>query len=97
MTTLIESQDSNKPARCTLAVSGMDCSSCGDTVEKALRRMEGVEDVRVDVLAYASEDDVRAGNGRALEKSTTVGGAAIVTIDGTRYWRTTRGAACTTR
>jgi len=34
----------------TLEVSGMDCSSCADTVEKALRHMEGVEDVRVDVV-----------------------------------------------
>ena len=37
-------------AACTLNVSGMDCSSCADTVEKALRNLEGVEDVRVDVL-----------------------------------------------
>ncbi|MHB1170078.1 MAG: heavy metal translocating P-type ATPase, partial [Longimicrobiales bacterium] len=28
----------------------MDCSSCADTIEKALRHLEGVEDVRVDVL-----------------------------------------------
>lgn len=50
MTELINSRDSNEAARCTLAVSGMDCSSCADTVEKALRQLEGVEDVRVDVL-----------------------------------------------
>ena len=50
MTELIDSRDSNEAARCTLAVSGMDCSSCADSVEKALRHLEGVEDVRVDVL-----------------------------------------------
>ncbi|MHB1168895.1 MAG: heavy metal translocating P-type ATPase [Longimicrobiales bacterium] len=41
---------SEATAACTLDVSGMDCSSCADTVEKALRHLEGVEDVRVDVL-----------------------------------------------
>ncbi|HEX6133468.1 MAG TPA: heavy metal translocating P-type ATPase [Longimicrobiales bacterium] len=32
-------------------MSGMDCSSCAATVEKALRQVEGVEDVRVDVVS----------------------------------------------
>jgi Zn2+/Cd2+-exporting ATPase len=35
----------------TLAVHGMDCSSCAETVHKALRTLEGVEDVRTDVVA----------------------------------------------
>ena len=38
------------PATCTLAVDGMDCSSCAESVEKALRKLEGVQDVRVDVV-----------------------------------------------
>ena len=35
---------------CTLSVGGMDCSSCAESVEKALRSLEGVQDVRVDVV-----------------------------------------------
>ena len=36
---------------CSIAVEGMDCSSCADNVEKALRALEGVSDVRADVLS----------------------------------------------
>ena len=35
---------------CTLRVGGMDCSSCAASVERALRQLEGVQDVRVDVV-----------------------------------------------
>ncbi|MGH7576872.1 MAG: heavy metal translocating P-type ATPase [Longimicrobiales bacterium] len=35
---------------CTLRVGGMDCSSCAESVEKGLLQLEGVEDVRVDVV-----------------------------------------------
>lgn len=37
-------------ATCELRVGGMDCASCAATVEKALRRLDGVEDVNVDVV-----------------------------------------------
>lgn len=35
---------------CELRVGGMDCASCAASIESALRRLEGVEDVRVDVV-----------------------------------------------
>ena len=35
---------------CTLSVGGMDCSSCAEGIEKALRALEGVQDVRVDFV-----------------------------------------------
>lgn len=35
---------------CTLAVAGMDCSSCADSIDRALRSVDGVRDVRVDVV-----------------------------------------------
>jgi Cd2+/Zn2+-exporting ATPase len=35
---------------CTLGVAGMDCSGCAKSVENALRALEGVQDVRVDVV-----------------------------------------------
>lgn len=35
---------------CTLRVGGMDCSSCAESVQKALRVLEGVQDVRTDVV-----------------------------------------------
>ena len=38
------------PASCTVSVAGMDCSSCAESVSKALRSLEGVQDVRVDVV-----------------------------------------------
>ncbi len=34
----------------TLSVGGMDCSSCAQGVEKALRELEGVQEVRADVV-----------------------------------------------
>ena len=37
-------------ATCTLGVTGMDCSGCAKTVENALRALDGVQDVRVDVM-----------------------------------------------
>lgn len=37
-------------ATCDLRVRGMDCASCAATVESSLRQLEGVHDVRVDVV-----------------------------------------------
>ncbi|MET0399586.1 MAG: heavy metal translocating P-type ATPase [Longimicrobiaceae bacterium] len=37
-------------ASCTLDVGGMDCGSCAASVDRALRGLEGVQDVRVDVM-----------------------------------------------
>lgn len=35
---------------CELTVGGMDCASCADDITRALRKLEGVQDVRVDVI-----------------------------------------------
>ena len=43
------------------------------------------------VQAFASKDDVVAGTGRLLAGSNTVRAAGAVTIDGQRYWRTSKG------
>ena len=59
---------------CTLGVAGMDCASCATTVEKALRQLEGVEDVRVDVVggrvnvAYAEGKLVRGDLAGAISR-----------------------------
>ena len=37
-------------ATCELRVGGMDCASCAASVERALKSLEGVQDVRVDVI-----------------------------------------------
>jgi Zn2+/Cd2+-exporting ATPase len=42
--------ESGEIIACDLSVAGMDCASCATTVESALRQLEGVRDVRVDVL-----------------------------------------------
>jgi Cd2+/Zn2+-exporting ATPase len=39
-----------RPSSCTLEVAGMDCGSCAASVDRALRSLEGVQDVRVDVV-----------------------------------------------
>ena len=50
---------------CELRVGGMDCPSCADAISRELHRLEGVEDVRVDVVggsvrvAYAEGKLVR--------------------------------------
>ena len=38
------------PEACRFRVTGMDCPSCADDITRALKKLEGVEDVRVDVL-----------------------------------------------
>lgn len=53
-------------AACTLTVAGMDCSSCADSIDRALHSLDGVHDVRVDVMGgkvtvrYASDELDRA-------------------------------------
>ena len=37
-------------ASCELRVGGMECASCAATVERALKQLEGVHDVQVDVV-----------------------------------------------
>ena len=37
-------------ATCELRVGGMDCASCASSIEGALRKLEGVRQVRVDVM-----------------------------------------------
>lgn len=42
--------DEDSAASCTLEVGGMDCGSCAASVERALRSLEGVQEVSVDVV-----------------------------------------------
>ena len=42
--------DVSASATCTLSVGGMDCGSCAQSVERALRELDGVQDVRADVV-----------------------------------------------
>jgi Cd2+/Zn2+-exporting ATPase len=44
------STDSAAGAVCDLQVGGMDCPSCADDITRALERLEGVQDVRVNVV-----------------------------------------------
>jgi Zn2+/Cd2+-exporting ATPase len=50
-----EKSDSSKSvasqsAVCDLSVGGMDCPSCADDITRALGKLEGIQDVRVDVV-----------------------------------------------
>lgn len=38
-------------AMCEFRVGGMDCPSCADDIRRVLHKLEGVQDVRVDVMA----------------------------------------------
>ena len=40
-----------QPTSCELRVQGMDCPSCAEGIKRTLSKLEGVEDVSVDVLA----------------------------------------------
>lgn len=42
-----------------LQVSGMDCASCAATIERSLKQLDGVQDVRVDVVAGKVRVDYR--------------------------------------
>jgi len=35
---------------CVFQVGGMDCPSCADSITKALGKLEGIQDVSVDIL-----------------------------------------------
>lgn len=45
-----EAPNAHTAVACELRVDGMDCASCAAGIESALRRFEGVQDVRVDVV-----------------------------------------------
>jgi hypothetical protein len=61
-----------------------------DDGEPVVRGVYGI--VRgANAQSFASPADVIAGNGRALAGSNTVRAAGTLTIDGQRYWRTSRG------
>ena len=65
-----------------------------DDDDEAVRRpVQGVYGmVRGDARAFATRDDAAEGeNGRDLIGNNTVRAAGVVTIDGRRFWRTTRG------
>jgi Cd2+/Zn2+-exporting ATPase len=77
--------DARVPAdSCTLDVVGMDCSSCAHSVENALRALEGVQEVRADVVggrvtvSYAegalARGDLAAAIGRAGYRVADGGG-----------------------
>lgn len=66
---------------CDFRVGGMDCASCAASVEGALKRLEGVQDVRVDVMGgrvrvtgnYPFPSGARAATGgRGLEVTLRV-------------------------
>ena len=40
-----------KGGQCDLRVSGIDCASCADEIRRALEKLKGVDDVRVDVVS----------------------------------------------
>ena len=42
--------DSSTLTTCDLRVGGMDCASCAAAVEGALKQLDGVQDVQVDVV-----------------------------------------------
>lgn len=69
-----EQTNTENDAACTLEISGMDCASCGESVERALGSLPGVRDPEADVMGgkvrmrldeSASPDDIRT----ALRKS----------------------------
>ncbi len=41
---------SKEDVRTTISVTGMDCYSCVLSIEKALKKLDGVEDARVNFL-----------------------------------------------
>jgi Cd2+/Zn2+-exporting ATPase len=46
----IDGRPEGASASCELRVGGMDCPSCADDIKASLAKLEGVEDVRVDVI-----------------------------------------------
>ena len=49
------SAQATKPATVELAISGMSCNSCVTKVDKALRDIKGVKDVKVDLKNESAE------------------------------------------
>lgn len=77
-------EDVVEPTAAALTVAADDLD------EPAVKGVYGI--VRgANVQAFASKDDVLAGNGRLLAGSNTVRAAGSLVIDGQRYWRTSKG------
>ncbi|MCR3922862.1 MAG: copper ion binding protein [Firmicutes bacterium] len=56
----------------TLSISGMTCNHCKMRVEKALKTLEGVENVKVDVAAGRAEVEYDAAKLSGDELKTVV-------------------------
>ncbi len=61
--------------RVMLQVSGMTCASCVDTVQRALRSVDGVSDARVNLATGAAEVEFLSGGAHFQELSAAVAGA----------------------
>lgn len=48
---ILKSSEEERPQTITFAVDGMKCESCVETVEEALRKREGVKEVKADLQA----------------------------------------------
>ena len=46
----VPTDDTLTSSTCELRVGGMDCASCAKTVEASIRQLEGIREVRVDVI-----------------------------------------------
>lgn len=91
MTTRAGARPSREPAACTLGVDGMDCSGCAATVEKALRNLDGVGDVRVDLMG--ARVDVEYDEGRVAPAELS----GAVTAAGYRARPASEGAGSAAR
>jgi Zn2+/Cd2+-exporting ATPase len=90
-----ETGESTRGGSCTLAVTDMDCSSCAESVSRALHSVQGVREVEADVVGgkvtilfdpgAVEEDDLagavrRAGYAVAEEPPFQPGGPAAVPL-----------------
>ena len=66
----------------SFGVEGMDCSSCAATVEKALRGIDGVRDVRVDVMGGRVTVSYAVGSATWPDLAGAVSRAGYRVIDG---------------
>lgn len=71
----VESGNSARAATCEIAVGGMDCAGCATTIENALKSLDGVNEVAVNVIggkvrvSYAEGRATRVTLGNAIKKA----------------------------
>lgn len=76
---------SDRPITTDIAVAGMDCADCAAPIERAVRRLPGVQDVQVLVSAGRVSVTIEPGHVTSAHLRAAVGEAGFTVIEPTGH------------